>query len=55
MTLTKKGFAILDKFAFDVEPVGVKFLAKRPEIVERLGENIALCEMLKKAQEKEIE
>jgi uncharacterized protein (DUF169 family) len=51
MTLTKKDLAILDKFEFDVQPVGVKFLAKRPDMVERLNENTALCEMLKRAQE----
>jgi uncharacterized protein (DUF169 family) len=51
MALTKKDFAILDKFEFDIQPVGVKFLVKRPDTVERLGENMALCEMLKRAQE----
>jgi uncharacterized protein (DUF169 family) len=49
--LTKEQLAVLDRFAFDVPPVGVKFMADRPEKVERLGEKIALCEMLKKAQE----
>ena len=51
MTLTKKDFTILDKFAFEMQPVGVKFLSKRPDMVRRLDENIAFCEMLKKAQE----
>ena len=51
MTLTKKDLAILDKFDFDVQPVGVKFLVKRPDLVERLDEKMALCEMLKRAQE----
>jgi uncharacterized protein (DUF169 family) len=51
MTLTKKDLAIWDKFHFDVQPVGVKFLVKRPDLVDRLDENMALCEMLKKAQE----
>ncbi len=51
MTLTKNDLAILDKFEFDVQPVGVKFLAKRPDRVERLKEHMALCEMLKRAQE----
>ena len=51
MTLTKKDLAILDKFDFAVQPVGVKFLVKRPDTVERLGKNMALCEMLKHAQE----
>jgi uncharacterized protein (DUF169 family) len=51
MMLTKKDLAILDKFDFDVEPVGVKFLDKRPDMIERLDEKMALCEMLKRAQE----
>ena len=50
MILTKKYVAILDKFDFEVPPVGVKFLSKRPDRVERLEEKMALCEMLKKAQ-----
>jgi len=51
MTLSKKDLAILDKFGFDIRPVGVKFLVKRPDTVERLGENMAFCEMLKRAQQ----
>ena len=51
MNLTKKDLAILDKFEFDIHPVGVKFLVKRPDMVERLGENMAFCEMLKRAQQ----
>jgi uncharacterized protein (DUF169 family) len=51
MTLTKKDLAVLDRFEFDVQPVGIKFLAKRPDSIERLNENMALCEMLKRAQE----
>jgi uncharacterized protein (DUF169 family) len=51
MILTQEELAILDKFDFDVPPVGVKFLAQQPDMVERLDEKMALCEMLKKAQE----
>jgi uncharacterized protein (DUF169 family) len=51
MILTKEYVAILEKFDFDVQPVGVKFSAKRPDGVERLDENMAFCEMLKRAQE----
>jgi len=51
MTLTKKDLAILDKFDFDIRPVGVKFLVKRPDTVERLDKNMAFCEMLKMAQQ----
>ena len=51
MNLTKKDLAILEKFDFDVQPVGVKFLFRRPDIADRLGENMTLCEMLKRAGE----
>lgn len=51
MTLTKEDLSVLDRFHFDVEPVGVKFLVKQPELVARLGESMAFCEMLKWAQE----
>jgi uncharacterized protein (DUF169 family) len=51
MTVTKKDLAILDKFAFAIQPVGVKFTVKQPDAVERLDGNMALCEMLKHAQE----
>jgi uncharacterized protein (DUF169 family) len=51
MTLTKKDLVILDKFDFDVEPVGIKFLGKRPGMIERLDGKMTLCEMLKRAQE----
>jgi uncharacterized protein (DUF169 family) len=54
MALTKEDFAILEKFAFDVQPVGVKFLGKQPDLVERLGGKMAFCEMLKKAQEGDV-
>ena len=51
MSLNKKDFAILDKFGFEIPPIGIKFLPKRPDMVDRLNENMTLCEMLKKAQE----
>lgn len=51
MSLTKENVAILKKFTFDVPPVGVKFMVKRPDGMERLNEKMALCEMLRKAQE----
>jgi len=50
MTLTKEGLAILDKFDFDIKPVGVKFLVKRPDAIDRLKKTMTLCEMLRWAQ-----
>lgn len=49
MTLNKN-YAILEKFDFEIPPVGVKFLPKKPDRIERLEEGMALCEMLKRAQ-----
>ena len=54
MTITKTDLAVLDKFGFDVQPVGVKFLVKRPDLVDGLDENMAFCEMLKRAQEGDV-
>jgi uncharacterized protein (DUF169 family) len=51
MILTKENIAVLERFNFDLPPVGVKFLAKQPDKIERLDEKMALCEMLKQAQE----
>jgi uncharacterized protein (DUF169 family) len=50
MTLTKRDLAVLDKFDLNVEPVGVKFLSKRLDMIEKLDGKMAFCEMLKKAQ-----
>ena len=51
MTLTKEHVAILDKFDFGLPPVGVKFLAKPPDMVEPIEKKMAFCEMLKRAQQ----
>jgi uncharacterized protein (DUF169 family) len=51
MPLTQKDLAVLDQFDFEVPPVGVKFSTRPPDRIERLEENLALCEMLKRAQE----
>jgi uncharacterized protein (DUF169 family) len=51
MTISKELIAILDKFDFDIPPVGIKFLNQQPDMIERLDGNMALCEMLRTAQE----
>lgn len=45
--------SIFNKFNFEIKPVGIKFFLKKPEGVERLPKNLALCEMFKEAQEAE--
>jgi uncharacterized protein (DUF169 family) len=51
MTLTEDNLAILERFHFDIQPVGVKFLAEQPDAFGRLAENVAFCEMLKRAMD----
>jgi uncharacterized protein (DUF169 family) len=54
MSLTKKDLAILEHFEFEVPPVGLKFSTRPPDRIERLDENLAFCEMLKRAQEGKV-
>ena len=51
MNSIEKDYAILDRFNFDIQPVAVKFLNKRPEKIKRLGEDLALCQMVRAAQQ----
>lgn len=44
--------SVYSNFNFERSPVGVKFLARRPEEMERLDKNMALCEMIKEAQQR---
>jgi uncharacterized protein (DUF169 family) len=51
MTMISRKMAILEKFGFDVPPIGIKYLVQRPDNLPRLAANMTLCEMLKKSQE----
>lgn len=53
MALTRDDYAILDDFRFDIQPVAVKYLVSPPVNIGRLDQQMALCEMLRKAQEEE--
>ena len=50
MSSIQQDFAIFDKFNFERKPVAVKYLYWKPEGIERLDKNMAICEMLKEAQ-----
>lgn len=50
MGVTHDDLAVLDKFSFEITPVGVKYLPKPPPDLPPLKDKITLCEMLKKAQ-----
>lgn len=42
---------ILNKLEFEIQPVAVKFLARKPEQIDRLDKTMFFCEMLRTAQE----
>lgn len=42
--------SIFNKFNFDRQPVGVKYLFHKPEEINQLDKGLALCEMFKEAQ-----
>ena len=44
MSFDKNFLTIFDKFGFDIQPVGVKFLTNLPDMVPRLEEKMAFCE-----------
>ena len=46
--------SIYKKFNFEYQPVGVKFLRRRPDGVEHLGRTMALCEMINEAQRRDV-
>lgn len=51
MSPIPKDLAVLDKFKFERQPVGVKFLAARPKGLKRPEKQFDFCEMLVEAQQ----
>jgi uncharacterized protein (DUF169 family) len=50
MSSSQQDFAIFNKFNFERKPVAIKYSYWKPQGIERLGKEIAFCEMLKEAQ-----
>jgi uncharacterized protein (DUF169 family) len=48
----KTDFSIYNKFNFDHQPVGIKFLTKKPVGMTQLDKSMALCEMVKETQQR---
>ena len=46
----KQDLSIFKKLKLENEPIGVKFLYREPEGIEKLGKAMAICEMLREAQ-----
>ncbi len=53
MSSTIKDLSIFTKFDFKTPPIGIKFLLFKPEGIRKLEKKLALCEMLREAQESE--
>jgi uncharacterized protein (DUF169 family) len=53
MEAAKQELSVMNRFQFERQPVGIKFSFTKPESLKQLGRDIALCEMLKTAQESE--
>jgi uncharacterized protein (DUF169 family) len=51
MSNIQKELAIFKKFDFKIPPVGVKFLAAKPEGIKKLDKVLDFCEMLVEAQQ----
>jgi uncharacterized protein (DUF169 family) len=51
MTKATIDYSILDRFGFEIKPVGVKFTVKPPAGVSRITRKLTLCEMIKWAQD----
>ena len=54
MTFDKNQYAILDRFNFEVPPVGITFHTAVPVGIARIARQAALCEMIKAAQQGEV-
>ena len=52
MSSIQQDLSIFNKFNFKLPPVGVKYLFDKPEAITRLDKNLALCELLREAQER---
>jgi len=52
MSSIKPDLSVFKKFNFESPPVGVKFLYHKPDDIKRLDKNLALCQMLREAQQR---
>ena len=53
MDSNKADLSVFKKFNFESPPVGVSFLYHKPDGIERLDKNLAFCQMLREAQQRQ--
>ncbi len=52
MKLLKTDLSIYNKFNFENQPVGVNYSVSKPQGIKQLDKSLALCEMIKEAQQR---
>jgi len=52
MSSIQQDLSVFNKFNFERSPIAVKFLLKKPGGIKRLDKNLALCEIVKEAQDR---
>jgi uncharacterized protein (DUF169 family) len=50
---TTLDFSVFDRFNFERQPVGIKYLLNKPEGLPKFDRSLAMCEMFKAAQDSE--
>ena len=50
---TTLDFSVFDRFDFERQPVGIKYLLNKPEGLPRFDKSLAMCEIFKAAQDSE--
>ena len=53
MNSKPRDYSVFEKFDFERTPVGIKYLLNRPDGIEPLDKELALCEMFKEAQDRD--
>ncbi len=51
MNSANQDLSIFTKFNFKLQPIGIKFLLFKPDGIRKLEKKLALCEMIREAQE----
>ena len=53
MSSRQRDYSVFDRFNFTRKPVGIKYIAVKPDGIKRITKKINLCEMVKEAQTSE--
>jgi uncharacterized protein (DUF169 family) len=52
MANTHRDYSIFDRFNFEHQPVGMKYVLNKPEGIEKLDKSIPICQMFREAQDR---